>query len=203
MRFFDPHMSAILFVDSQNFFKKIEEVMVSQAGEKPRFDNYNFAGLFDSALQGIKLDRKIFYSGKLSIDHDNVKKSKELIERQRLIKLHLEKSGFEFLISGRVRAHIEMDSRGRPVKTFKEKGVDVAMAVDMVSFACDKKITSAVIGSSDSDLQPAIRELRKRGIERIYLGFEMNPNKGMTYTTDRTILIRNAEVLRFVTQTLV
>ncbi|MBI4090902.1 MAG: NYN domain-containing protein, partial [Candidatus Komeilibacteria bacterium] len=89
------------------------------------------------------------------------------------------------------------------IKTFKEKGVDVAMAVDMVTLACDKKIKTAVIGSSDSDLQPAIRELRKRDIECIYLGFEISPNKGMTYTTHRTILIRNAEVLQFVPSTLV
>lgn len=91
---------------------------------------------------------------------------------------------------------MEIDSQGRQIKTFKEKGVDVAMAVDMVTLACDGKIKTAVIGSSDSDLQPAIRELRKREIQCIYLGFEMNPNKGMTYTTNRTILIRNAEVMQ-------
>ena len=30
-----------------------------------------------------------------------------------------------------------------------------------------------------------------------YIGFEVNPNKGISYTTDRTILIRNSEVLEF------
>jgi len=39
--------------------------------------------------------------------------------------------------------------------------------------------------------------LKNRGIERIYLGFEIDPNRGLSYTTDRTILIRNSEVLRF------
>lgn len=36
---------------------------------------------------------------------------------------------------------------------------------------------------------------RKRGIEVIYLGFEMSPNKGLTFTTNRTILLRNSEVV--------
>ena len=51
--------------------------------------------------------------------------------------------------------------------------------------------------SKYSDLQPAIRELNKRNIESVYLGFEMMPNKGLTATTKRTILIRNSEVLQY------
>ena len=76
------------------------------------------------------------------------------------------------------------------------------LAVDMITLACDNKLKTAIIGSSDSDLQPAIKELKDRKIERIYLGFEDNPNKGLTYTTNRTILIRNSEVLEFLGKTL-
>ena len=73
----------------------------------------------------------------------------------------------------------------------------------MITFACDKKLKTAIIASSDSDLQPAIKELEKREIERIYLGFENMPNKGLTFTTNRTILIRNSEVLEFLGKTLI
>ena len=72
---------------------------------------------------------------------------------------------------------------------------DVKIAIDLVIDVCDKTIRTAVLCSSDSDLQPAIKEVTKRGIEIIYLGFEINPNKGLSYTTKRTILIRNSEVL--------
>lgn len=78
---------------------------------------------------------------------------------------------------------------------FKEKGVDVKISVDLVIAACDKKLKTAIICSSDSDLQPVIKEIRDRGVEVIYLGFEINPNKGLMYTTDRTILIRDFEIL--------
>ncbi len=78
---------------------------------------------------------------------------------------------------------------------FREKGVDVKIAVDLVALACDKKLKTAILCSSDSDLQPAITEIKKRGIEVIYLGFEINPNKGLSFTTNRTILLRNSEVL--------
>jgi uncharacterized LabA/DUF88 family protein len=85
---------------------------------------------------------------------------------------------------------------------FKEKGVDVRIAVDMITFARSKELKTAIIGSSDSDLQPAVRELENLGIERIYLGFENSPNKGLLYTTNRTILIRNSEVTEFLGKTL-
>ena len=98
--------------------------------------------------------------------------------------------GYEFVIAGNVRAQ-KIDSK----IVFREKGVDVKIAVDLVSLACDKKLTTAILCSSDSDLQPAIKELKERNVEVIYLGFETSPNKGLTYTTDRTILLRNSEVV--------
>lgn len=54
---------------------------------------------------------------------------------------------------------------------------------------------SAALCSSDSDLQPAVAELKDRGVEIVYVGFETNPNKGLSYTTNRTILLRNSEVI--------
>lgn len=64
----------------------------------------------------------------------------------------------------------------------------------MVSFSCDKLVEEILLCSSDSDLQPAITETTKRGVPVIYVGFGANPNKGLTYTTKETILIRDAEV---------
>ena len=87
--------------------------------------------------------------------------------------------------------------RGKKILVFKEKGVDVKIAVDMVSLACGKKTKEIIIGSSDSDLQPTIKEVRNRQVSCVYLGFESQPNKGLSYTTNRTILIRNSEVMEF------
>ena len=80
-------------------------------------------------------------------------------------------------------------------KTILFKGVDVKIGVDLISLACDGNLKTAILCSSDSDLQPAISELRKRKVEVIYLGFEIGPNKGLVYTCNRTILLRNSEVM--------
>ncbi len=191
-------MQTILFVDGENFIKKIRTVFGIEKKERLNFGVYNFKGLFDKVLKDIKIDKAIFYFAHLKEHPDTKEKSKQLIEEQRLLKNSLQRQGFTVILSGRVRGQIEEDNHGKKTLIFKEKGVDVKVAVDMVVAACDGSLKTGIIGSSDSDLQPAIAELRKRNIECIYLGFEMMPNKGLAYTTNRTILIRNSEILEFV-----
>ncbi len=195
-------MKTILFIDGRNFIHKIEEILKGNKKGNFNFSDYNFSGLIDKVFAEVKIDRKVFYFGRLIKHPETVERSEKLIEGQRTLKTHLEKQGFEVFLAGRVRGHKEKCIKGHETLTFKEKGVDVKISVDMVTLACDRKVKTAIIGSSDSDLQPAIRELEKRNVERIYLGFENSPNKGMTYTTNRTILIRNSEVREFVSKSL-
>ena len=148
-------------------------------------------------MNGINIDKTIFYFAKIKEHEDTKKKSKELIEEQRLLKTSLEKQKFQVVLSGRVRGQWEDGIFGKKILVFKEKGVDVRIAVDMVSWACDKKVKEIVLASSDSDLQPAINEVKKRLVTCVYLGFETQVNKGLSYNTHRTILIRNSEVLEF------
>lgn len=190
-------METFLFIDGENFKYKIRSVFKEENKLKPIWDKYDFKGLLDKVLDGIKIDKKVFYFAKIKEHKDSKEKSKQLIEEQRLLKTHLENQGFEVILSGRVRGQIEEDQKGKKVLIFKEKGVDVKIAVDMVSFACDKKVKEIILCSSDSDLQPAIKEITKRNVKCLYLGFESQPNKGMTFTADRTILIRNSEIFSF------
>ena len=189
-------MKTILFIDGRNFISKIDSVIKAKR-EKTDFSIYNFKGLFNNVLAGIKIDRKIFYFGKLVKHFETIEKSEQLINEQRRLKTQLENQGFEVMLAGRVRGHMEKCPLGHEMLTFKEKGVDVKVAVDMVTMACSGKLGLAIIASSDSDLQPAIYELTKAKVERIYLGFENSPNKGLIFTTNRTILIRNSEVIEY------
>ena len=182
----------ILLIDGENFLHKIEEVLEKKSVkfDKDEIVDINFKKLFESPLKGLKVTGKLFYVARIHLHPDTKKKSEELIKLQRKLRNNLVNLGYEFIIAGNVRA------QKVGMKTiFREKGVDVKIAVDMVSMACDKKLDTAILCSSDSDLQPAITELKKRNAEVIYLGFEIGPNKGLTYTTDRTILLRNSEIL--------
>lgn len=184
-----------LFVDGQNFMEKMKAVFAYEKKTVPAWFTYDFRRLFESALQSMPISEKIIYFAKISEHPETREKSRQLIQERRTLKNQLERQGFRFLHAGHVRGNYAKNDHGKAVLTFKEKGVDVAIAVDLVSEACDGKLSAAVLCSSDSDLQPAVRELRRRNIECIYLGFELQPNKGLSYTSNRTILIRNAEVL--------
>jgi len=196
-------MKNILFIDGRNFIAKIDSIINPNKDKSIDYSVYNFKGLINKVLNGVNIDRKIFYFGRILKHPETLQKSEELIEKQRNLKTHLENQSFEVILTGRIRGHIERCSKGHETLTFKEKGVDVKIAVDMVTLSNNKELETVIIGSSDSDLQPAIKELNKMGVEQIYLGFEVSPNKGLTYTTNRTILIRNSEVFEFLGKVLV
>lgn len=190
-------MAIFLFIDGENLKGKIRSIFKDAGKGRPVWHAFDFKGLLDVVLNGIVIDRRIFYFARIKEHEESREKSKQLIEEQRLLKNHLRQQGFEVILSGRVRGQIEETRSAGKVLIFKEKGVDVRIAVDMMSVACDKKADTIILGSSDSDLQPAVREVRERGITCVYLGFEEQPNKGLSFTTNRTILIRNSEVIKF------
>ena len=203
-------MSNILFIDGENFKKKIKDVLISEniVSEKDEVDwtKFNFKGLFEQILQDINVNRRIFYFARINKHKATPEKSESLIQRTRSMKTYLENEnqGFEVIMAGNVRGYptekIVQDKKTlsfgkKEIIVFKEKGVDVKIAVDMVALACDDSMETAILTSSDSDLQPAIKEIVKRNKKCIYAGFENSQNKGIAYTTSRTILIRNSEVI--------
>ena len=191
-------MKTILYIDGRNTLGKMATIFTSENQPVPAWNTYNFKGLLAKVLEGITIDEMVFYFAKIKEHPDTKDKSQALIQARRLLKTALEKQGFKVILAGVVRGNIAKDARGKEILVFKEKGVDVSIAVDMVSAACDGNVKTAILASSDSDLQPAIREITKRNVESIYLGFELQQNKGLTATTKRTILIRNSEVLAYV-----
>lgn len=185
----------VLVIDGENFKGKVEAIFKDSEKEISKWHEYDFKGLFEKVLAGISLERKVFYFAKIKEHPTTLKKSRQLIEEQRLLKTHLEKNGFEVILSGRVRGQWEDGFFGKKILVFKEKGVDVKIAVDMVSMACDKKVKQIILASSDSDLHPAINEVKLRSVQCVYLGFESGLNIGLSKNASRTIIIRNSEVL--------
>lgn len=188
--------NTILFIDGENFIFKLEQVLKRKKINLKEFDlsSARFDNLFAKVLQGLHIEKKVFYIAKLHVHKDDTEKSNELIEVQKKLSDTLTKQGFEIMVAGNVRAQTVRVKKETKI-VFREKGVDVQIAVDLVSIAADKGMQTAVLCSSDSDLQPAVKEVKKRGVEMIYLGFQMQPNKGLSYTSDRSILIKNEDIL--------
>lgn len=200
-------MYKALFVDGRNFIGKLKDVLKAESFPEDQITEeiwmtFDFKKLLDGVLAGIPISQATFYFGRLREYEKTIEKSRYLIEQQRFLKTSLEKQGYLVNLSGNVRANLVKDSRGKETLVFKEKGADVSIAVDMLLLSCERKIGSAILASSDSDMQPAVKALKTKNTEVIYLGFEVAPNKGLTATCNRTILIRNSEVMSCLDRTL-
>ncbi|HSX31645.1 MAG TPA: NYN domain-containing protein [Candidatus Saccharimonadales bacterium] len=182
----------VLFIDGENFQKKVQQAFKAQrlAWDDRRFGNLDLQALVAAAMPDVTIDSIRYYVAKLHVYPETREKSEELVALQRALKTNLEKQKVEFVMSGNVRLFKVNDDQ----LVFKEKGVDVRLAVDAVGMAADKKLKTAIICSSDSDMQPVVEELRRRKVRTVYLGFQVQPNRGLIFTCDETVLWRNNEL---------
>jgi len=189
-------MKKLILVDGENTRKKVEDILRTE-NRRASFVDFDLFGLLRNTLRlgNDNLDTQIrFHSARLKKYNE---KSNAIIEKQRTIKTKLEKSGIEFVYSGIVRRFERELQNGNSTFMYKEKGVDVGMAVDLVSAAYDKEYNKVYILSSDSDLQPAIRKSMSHDLKVIYVGFQDSVNIGMTSTCSSSVVIRRDEVFDF------
>lgn len=188
-------MTHIIFIDGENFRHRIKEVFDKMKEDVPDWSTYDFSGLLDCALaENQKGYERRFYRAKPKPHEDIPELSEQLVLSYRNLGGHLNRQRFELITAGILRADYKKPGDKKPI--FREKGVDVSISVDMLSLACDGNLTEAFLVASDSDYQPAVRELKKRGVRVVYVGFEVNPNLGLIAKTDDRIIIPNKDVLR-------
>jgi uncharacterized LabA/DUF88 family protein len=166
---------------------------------KSEIRKFSIASIIETTLKDYSIDESRFYAGKIHIPvnvPDLIPKSNLVAQTQRYLKRYFTDEGVEYIMAGHVRLQdTKTDDRGKLQGVFKEKGTDVRIAVDMVSLACDEGLGTALLLSSDSDMQPAVKECIRRGVNVVYIGFENWVNAGLSQTTHSTVLVRQSEVI--------
>ncbi len=185
-----------LYIDGQNFMARIRSILRRRGVADPVMKDFDFWGLLNHVFKDQDVDLASFYSARVLPHEATKEKSTELVERAAALQEHLKAQGFRFVISGIVRAR----GRGDDV-TFEEKGVDVRIAIDIVTDILQQSVATVILGSSDSDLQPAVAEAKRLGARVVYLGFRSRPNRGLQQTTTHAVLISNDDVARFYPET--
>ncbi len=186
----------IILIDGENFRFKVEKVLQQSRLNSYKYEAISLGVLLEKKFSGynnLHIMETRYYCAKLQVYKETKEKSHTKIDLQRRLKMNLEKQNIKFVIEGNVRRR-ELNVNGVKRYVFNEKGVDVQIAVDMVTLACDRKIDTVILCSSDSDLQPALKEVKKRGVKTVYLGFSIEPNKGLEVTCDQTVLFTNEEI---------
>lgn len=178
-------------IDWENFKYKLKSILGDN--NKPiDYCSIDYKKLFNTVFD-IPFEEIVCYMARLKKHKEFPEKSMQLIEAQRKLKTYLEKQGLSTVMCGVVRSN--KTSKGI---VFKEKGVDVYIAVDIVRKAYSKDYSEIYIASSDSDMNPAIKEAQSQKTKIVYVGFQKMPNKGIMYNSNESVLIRDNEIINSV-----
>lgn len=133
----------------------------------------------------------IYYAGLVRKEAGN-SKSEKLVRNQQRLFSRLEKQGWK-IKTGYMMKHD---------KDYKEKGVDVKLAVDILDMAYQDKYDTAIIVSSDTDLIPGIVRSKELGKKIEYIGFSHRPSFAMQRYANLSRLLCKIELKRFLSKTL-
>ncbi len=178
-----------VFIDGSNLYFKLRTLIPT----KMDFIRYRYRDLIDSLLNS---DERISYAGYyVGVVRDtkrtkNHTKALELVQNQQKVFGQLQHQQIE-IVKGYL---LERDGK------FFEKGVDVRLAVDIVSMAHDKKYDIAMVISSDTDLIPAMQKAQSHKREIVHVGFEHQPSLALIRCATRSRLITRRDAEKFTAQ---
>jgi uncharacterized LabA/DUF88 family protein len=174
-----------VFIDGSNLYFKLRTLIPN----KMDFIHYRYRELVLSLLGS---DERLNYIGYyVGVVRDtkrtkNHEKTLELVKNQQKLFEQLRHQQIQ-TVKGYL---LERDG------TYFEKGVDVRLAVDIVTMAQAKKYDIGIIISSDTDLIPAIQAAQSSKRQIIHIGFEHQPSLALIRYADRSRLITRAEAER-------
>jgi len=146
-----------VFIDGGNLYRRLKDLNIKSTGK------FDYMGLIRSLANNDRLVYVGYYVGQVKIEREN-DKSTELHANQQRLFASLEKSIPNIkIVKGRIQ-----NFKG----LYKEKGVDVRLALDIYRLANENLYDKALIISSDSDLIPAIelvKTMENKTVE--YIGF--------------------------------
>ena len=81
---------------------------------------------------------------------------------------------------------------------YHEKGVDVHIAVDMLTAAFENEADRIILVSSDTDLEPATEKAKKKGKIIEYVGFSHKASVAMVRFCSESTLLKKEDLLEFI-----
>jgi uncharacterized LabA/DUF88 family protein len=180
---------AVVFIDGNNFYYKLKD-MISDKPEILKLLNFQYREFSKNLIKDNILVEIRYYIGAVRRQAGpNSEKSEKLYANQQKLIAGLQKQSAAVILGNLIQ---------HPDKSFHEKGVDVRIAVEMIRLARENAYDIAYLLSSDTDLVPAVEEVRFLGKKVIYVGAPKGQSFGLTKSSDSTILLREDDVLPYI-----
>lgn len=175
-----------VYIDGSNLYHKL----CDQELNVPRKREFNYKGLCEYLARDRKLTYVGYYIGVVRAKESD-EKGQQMRKNQQTLFNRLMEQGI--LIK---RGQLVQQADG-----YHEKGVDVQIAVDMLIGAYGDLYDRAIVVSSDTDLIPAIKQVKTLGKDVEYIGFSHKPTLGLQrHATESRLLIKE-ELEPFISKT--
>ena len=171
---------SIILIDGSNFYFKLKDL---GAHNLLAFDFGQFSQFI---APNSNIIQATYYVG--AVQTGKSKKSRLMHAKQRQVLAHLKKHQYSYYLGYLLKSD----------GVFKEKGVDVKLATDLLLGACHDLYDQAYVVSSDSDLIPAIEGAQEMGKAITYVGFKHQPSYSLTQNTKRSLLLTKSDILQFI-----
>lgn len=164
--------------------------------ERSVLNGFDFRGLVEEILADGLPNEILWFGARLRIydQSEEIKlKSEAAVRQQSYFVNAIQNQRITFIKIGYLRAR-EVDLRdGSTEWKLVEKGVDVGLAVRIVSEANPE--TEIVVVSADTDLLPALKAAKRIGARVVHIGYEYRPIASLSQAADatRTITIPLAQ----------
>jgi uncharacterized LabA/DUF88 family protein len=170
-------MRRIVLIDGENLVYGVRHLLGNNGDKAQRsvLEKFNFRGLIEEMLSDNLPSEILWFGAKLHLHEQTEelkRKSSQAIKSQSVFVNLLQSQKINFIKVGYLRARETDPCEKCKHQTWKlaEKGVDVGLAVRMVSEA--NKNTELVVISSDTDLLPAFHASSKSGAKIMHIGYE-------------------------------
>lgn len=169
-------------IDGGNFYRKLK----SKEIKLHNLTEFDYKGFIKWLAKNNKIVDCCYYVGQIREEAGNAK-SRILKRDQDILFSKLKKQGI------RIETGYILKSKNQ----YREKGVDVHIAVDICMKAVRKEYNKLILVSSDTDLIPAIKEAKSLKIHVEYVGFDFNPSFAMIRFSDSRTLLKRQDLIPF------
>lgn len=185
-------MKRVVLIDGENLTYGLRYLlgMNGQLVARSEIEGFSFRGLIEELLEDNLPAEILWFGARLRVytqTEELRQKSSDAIELQARFVNEIQRQRMTFIKIGYLRAReIELQSGGTEWR-LTEKGVDVGLAVRIVTEADED--TEVVVISADTDLLPAFSAAKKRGSRLMHVTYEHRPITALSRAADATRVI--------------
>lgn len=165
-----------VLIDGNNFYFKLKTLDLRNL---LKFDFLQFS---KTLAKNYDVTRCMYYVG--AIRTDGSKHTQKLFDSQRKLLSHLRRNKYKYSLGYLLK------SNGK----YHEKGVDVQIAVDILVCAYEKLCDRVILVSSDTDLLPAIKKAKEKGVFVEYVGFSNQPSLALIANCSESTLLKKEDL---------